>query len=106
MCYRYCGIGHEKPEICENRLPIYKIYERDHYINNYIYNILIYKARKRRRYLHDLIKYGNYINISWENKHKTLSQSYRYKKIIITTLAEKRFEKKKTAILSFKGIII
>ena len=55
---------HEKPKTCGNRLPIYKIYGKDHHTNNYIYNMLIYKTRKGRRYLHDLVKYGNYINIS------------------------------------------
>ena len=64
-------------------------------------------ARKKKKSLHDLIKYDNYTNIGWENKHKTLSPSYRYKKIIISTLAGKRFEReKKTVILSFKRIII
>ena len=107
ICYRYCKIRHEKPEVCENRLSIYKIYGKDYYTNNYTYNILTYKARKGRRYLHDLVKYDNYTNISWENKYKTSSPSYRYKKIIISTLTKKRFEKrKKTTILSFKGIII
>ena len=57
-------MGHEKPEICENKPPIYKIYERDYHTNNYTCNILIYKARKERKYLYDLIKYDNYINIS------------------------------------------
>ena len=57
--YRYYKIGYEKPKIYEDRLPIYKIYEKDYHINNYIYNILTYKARKRRRCLHDLIKYEN-----------------------------------------------
>ena len=105
--YRCCGIGHEKPKIYENKPPIYKIYEKDYYTNNHIYNILTYKVRKRRRYLHDLVKYDNYININQKNKHKASSPSYRYKKIIITILAGKRFEKKKkAAILLFKGIII
>ena len=69
--------------------------------------MLICKARKRKKCLHDLVKYGNYTSISWENKYKTLSPSCRYKKIIIITLAGKRFERrKKAAILSFKGVII
>ena len=55
---------HEKPKICENKPSIYKIYGKDYHTNNHIYNILIYKARKRRRCLYDLIKYDNYINIS------------------------------------------
>ena len=88
-------MGHEKPKVCEDRFFIYKICGRDYHINNYIYNILIYKARKEKRCLQDLVKYGNYINISWKNKHKALSPSYRYKKIIITILVGKRFEKKK-----------
>ena len=88
-------MGHEKPKIYGNRLSIYKIYGRDYYTNNHIYNILTYKARKGRKYLLDLVKYGNYISIGWENKHKILSSSCRYKKIIIIILAEKRFEKKK-----------
>ena len=62
--YKYCKIGHEKPKIYENRFFIYKIYGRDHHTNNYIYNILIYKARKKRRYLYDLVKYDNYTNIN------------------------------------------
>ena len=55
---------HEKPKICEDRLPIYKIYEKDYYTNNYTYNILTYKTRKNKRYLYDLVKYGNYISIN------------------------------------------
>ena len=100
-------MGHEKPEICGDRFFIYEICGRDYYINDYIYNILIYKARKRKRCLYDLVKYGNYISISWENKYKTLLSSCRYKKIIIIILIGKRFEKgKEAAILLFKGIII
>ena len=62
--YRCYKIRHEKPKTCGDRLSIYKICGRDHHTNNYIYNILTYKARKKRRYLYDLIKYDNYINIS------------------------------------------
>ena len=63
ICYRCCEMGHEKPKAYENRLPIYKIYEKDYHINNYTCNMLTYKARKRRRYLHDLVKYDNYTSI-------------------------------------------
>ena len=56
-------MGHEKPEVYEDRLYIYKICGRDYYTNNYICNILIYKARKGRRCLYDLVKYDNYISI-------------------------------------------
>ena len=63
ICYRYCKIGYEKSEVCEDRLFIYKICEKDYYTNNYTYNILIYKVRKKRC-LYDLVKYGNYTNIS------------------------------------------
>ena len=62
--YKYCEMGHEKPKVCGDRLSIYKIYGKNYYINNYTYNILICKARKKRRYLYDLIKYGNYTNIN------------------------------------------
>ena len=55
---------HEKPETCENRLSIYKIYEKNHHTNNHIYNMLTYKARKKRRCLYDLVKYGNCTNIN------------------------------------------
>ena len=34
ICYKCCGIGHEKPEIYENRPPIYEIYGKDYYTNN------------------------------------------------------------------------
>ena len=69
--------------------------------------MLTYKARKGKRCLYDLVKYGNYISMGWENKYKTLSSSCRYKKMIIIILVGKRFEKKKkVAILLFKGIII
>ena len=61
--YRCCEMGHEKPEVCENRLFIYKIYGKDYHTNNYIYNILIYKVRKKRRHLYNLVKYDNYTNI-------------------------------------------
>ena len=67
--YKYCGIGHDKPDIYKDRLLIYIIYGKDHNINNYKYNIMTYKTQKRRRYLHDLVKYENYISISWENKY-------------------------------------
>ena len=98
---------HEKPKACGDRLPIYKICGRDYHINDYICNMLTYKARKGRRCLYDLVKYDNYISIGWENKYKTSSSSYRYKKIIIIILVEKRFErKKKAAILLFKEVII
>ena len=56
-------MGHEKSEICGDKPPICKICGRDHHTNDYTYNILTYKARKGRRYLYDLIKYGNYISI-------------------------------------------
>ena len=55
---------HEKPKVYRDRFPIYKIYGRDYHTDNYIYNILTYKARKGRRYLHDLVEYGNYTSIS------------------------------------------
>ena len=61
--YRYCRIRYEKPKIYGNKPPIYKIYERDYHINNYTYNILIYKARKRKRCLYDLVKCGNCTSI-------------------------------------------
>ena len=56
-------MGHEKPEVYENKPPIYEICEKDHYTNNYTCNLIIYKSKKRRRYLYDLVKYENYINI-------------------------------------------
>ena len=62
--YKYCGIRHEKPEVYGDKPPIYEIYEKDHHINNYTYNVIIYKSKKKKRYLYDLIKYGNYISIS------------------------------------------
>ena len=95
ICYKYCRIGYEKPKICGDRLFIYKIYGRDYYTNKYIYNILIHKARKGKRCLYELVKCGNYTSINWKNKHRALSPSCRYKKIIITILAGKRFERKK-----------
>ena len=105
--YKYCGIRHEKLEIYENKPPICEIYGKDYYINNYTYNIIIYKSKKRRRCLYDLVKYENYTNINQKNKYKVLLQSCRYRKIIISTLIKKRFKKrKKTAILSFKRVII
>ena len=64
ICYKYYNIGHDKSEICEDRLLIYKIYKKDYNTNNYIYNIINYKVLKGRRCLYDLVKYGNYINIS------------------------------------------
>ena len=100
-------MGHEKPEACGDRPPIYKICGRDHHTDNHTCNMLTCKARKRKRCLHDSVKCGNYTSIGWENKHRASSPSCRYKKIIIATLAGKRFERrKKTAILSFKGVII
>ena len=64
ICYKYYNIGHDKPGIYEDRLPIYKIYRKDYNINNHSYNIVIYKALKEEKCLHDLVKYDNYINIS------------------------------------------
>ena len=64
ICYRCCKMGHEKPEIYGNKFSIYKIYGRDYHTNNYTCNILIYKARKGKKCLHDLVKCGNYININ------------------------------------------
>ena len=62
--YRYCEIGHEKPKACGDKPSIYEIYGRNYHTNNYIYNMLTCKARKRRRCLYDLVKCGNYININ------------------------------------------
>ena len=56
-------MGHEKPKVCGNRLFICKICGKDHHTNDYTCNMLIYKARKKKRYLYDLIKYDNYISI-------------------------------------------
>ena len=64
ICYKYCGIRHEKSETYGDRPPIYEIYGKDHYTNNYTYNMIIYKDKKGKRYLYDLIKYGNYTNIN------------------------------------------
>ena len=61
--YKYYGIRHEKPKACGDRPLIYEIYGKDYYINNYTCNIIIYKSKKRRRCLYDLVKYENYINI-------------------------------------------
>ena len=62
--YKYYGIRYEKLKTYEDKPFIYKIYEKDYYINNYTYNIIIYKSKKKRRCLYNLIKYGNYININ------------------------------------------
>ena len=64
ICYKCCSIGHDKLKICEDRLFIYKICEKDYNINNYIYNVINYKALKGRRCLHDLVKCGNYTSIN------------------------------------------
>ena len=70
--YKYCGIRYEKPEACGDRPLIYEICGKDYYTNNYTYNIIIYKGKKRRRCLYDLVKYGNYISMGWENKYRIL----------------------------------
>ena len=44
ICYKCCDIGHDKLGIYKDRLLIYIIYGRDYNINNYKYNIIIYKA--------------------------------------------------------------
>ena len=41
ICYKYCGIGHEKLKVYEERPFIYEIYGKDYYTNNYTYNIII-----------------------------------------------------------------
>ena len=56
-------MGHKKPEVCGDRLLICEICGRDYHINDYICNILIYKARKERRCLYDLVKCDNYISM-------------------------------------------
>ena len=48
--YKYCGIGYEKPEVYENKSYIYEIYGKDHHTNNYTYNIIIYKDKKKDTY--------------------------------------------------------
>ena len=107
ICYRCCGMGHEKPEACGDRPPMCEICGRDYHTDDHTCNVLICKARKGRRCLHDLVKCGNCISMGWENKHRALSPSCRYKKMIISTLVRKRFERgKEAAILSFKGVII
>ena len=63
ICYKYCGTGHEKPEAYGDRPLIYEICEKDHHTNNHTYNVITYKSKKRRKYLHDLIKYRNYISM-------------------------------------------
>ena len=77
ICYKYYNIGHDKPGICEDRPPIYKIYKKDYSTNNHSYNIVNYKALKGKRCLHDSVKCGNYTNISQKNRHKTSSSSCR-----------------------------
>ena len=49
---------------CGDKPFVYEVYIKDHYINNYTCNIIIYKGKKKKRCLYDLIKYENYINIS------------------------------------------
>ena len=61
--YKYYGMGYEKLKACEDKPPMCEICEKDHYINNYTYNMIIYKNKKGRRCLYDLIKYGNYISM-------------------------------------------
>ena len=56
-------MGHEKPEACENKPPIYEICGKDHHTNNYTCNVIIYKGKKGRKYLYDLVKYGNCISM-------------------------------------------
>ena len=77
ICYKYCNIRYDKSGIYGDRFLIYKIYKKDHNTNNHIYNIINYKASKRKRCLYDLIKYGNYINMGQENRYRALLSSYR-----------------------------
>ena len=35
--------------------------------------MIIYKNKKEKKYLYDLVKYGNYISIGQENKYRILS---------------------------------
>ena len=56
-------MGHEKLKVYEDRPPIYEIYGKDYYTNNHTCNMIIYKGKKKRKCLYDLIKYENYINI-------------------------------------------
>ena len=44
ICYKCCDIGHDKLDICKDRLLICIIYGKDYNINDYKYNIMIYKA--------------------------------------------------------------
>ena len=64
ICYKCCGMGYEKLEICGNRPPMYEIYEKDHYTDNYTCNMIIYKNKKGKKCLYDLVKCENCTNIS------------------------------------------
>ena len=61
--YKYCGMGYEKSEACGDKPPICEICGKDHYTNDHMCNVIIYKGKKKRRCLYDLVKYGNYISI-------------------------------------------
>ena len=63
ICYKYYEIRYEKSEAYGDRPLIYEIDGKDYHTNNHTYNKIIYKNKKRKRCLHDLIKYENYINI-------------------------------------------
>ena len=44
ICYKYYGIGHDKPGVYKDRFLMCIICGRDYDINNYKYNIIIYKV--------------------------------------------------------------
>ena len=54
---------HEKPEVCGDKPFIYEICGKDHHINNYTYNVIIYKNKKEKRCLYDLVKCENYTSM-------------------------------------------
>ena len=107
ICYKCCGIGHDKPDACGDRLLICVICGRDHDTDDHKCNVMTCKAQKGRRCLHDSVKCGNCTSMGWENKHQASSSTCRWRKTAISTLARRRFEKgKEAAVSAFKGVII
>ena len=108
LCFKCCGVGHEKPGACGDRPQMCAVCGRGHITDDHTCSVTAYRALRGRRCLHDSVKCGNCISMGWDNnKHTASSLSCRWKKEVISKLAARRFEKgKERAMSKFEGIVI
>ena len=92
-CYR---IRHDKPGVYRDRPLIYIIYGRGYSTNDHTYSMISYRAPKGRRYIYDLIKYGNCTSQGQENtRYTAVLLLYHQRKEVILGLVNKRFKRNK-----------